>query len=185
MTFPRSLTSFELPKHTPWGPAESGSEYAPGIIFVHTPGHGGFILDSKQNGKVHEAWRQNDCTYEKDCNWAIVSITFPELFNESENSNADQILRNWLPYEYMTVTNKNIKTEESRFLRQQAFKEKNNENYVVISAEGRGDVVKVTATKGGDRRSEDKKNFIVSRDEYIIGENGFVIDLQKHLEISV
>ena len=184
MTARENLLPNELPKHTPWGAADSGERYDEGIIRVGTPGHGGFLLDDKANSQVHQAWRRSDRAYEEDGDWAIVAASFPDLFSEEEKDRADKILRNWKPDQYTAVTGTPLQLAESMKLRQRKFEVDNKTNYVAVSAIGKGDLVKVTAALGGDRNSKDRKTFMVPRGEYTHGENGFVIDPAKHPEIA-
>lgn len=178
------LSSSELPKHSPWGVPDSGEQYGEGVICVGTPSHGGFILDHERNKKIHSAWRREDRTYEEDGDWAIVAHTYPEMFEEHQINRADQILRNWRPHEYAKVTGKTVPLEESHVLRRERFDEENKDRYVAVAAEGRGDLVKVTATRGGNRSSSDRKTFMVPRGEYKNGELSFVIDQARHPELT-
>jgi hypothetical protein len=71
---------------TPWGTADFATEYAPGITFFETPGHGGFCLSPERNAEVlakFPGFRPFSGAvgwYEEDCDWSAVALTFPDLF---------------------------------------------------------------------------------------------------------
>lgn len=88
----------ETPKlETPWGMADSVKTIAKGIIFVSTPGHGGFRLDQKRQAKVPDYMRTPDGWYEEDCEWSIVATVFPECFSETNLGLAKKTLKNYYP----------------------------------------------------------------------------------------
>jgi hypothetical protein len=183
MTLQRDyLLTSELPKSTIWGTPDTGRRYGEGVILVNTPGHGGFILSPEVNAKVHSAWRTDDRCYEEDSDWSIVAITFPEMFTEAELVRAHVTARNWMPHQYMEATGAVVTPEESSKLRLELLAEQNKDKLVVTSAIGRGDLVKVTATIGGDR-SLKGRTFMVPKDEYKRIEGGFVVDPARHPEI--
>ena len=66
---------------TPWGAAQSSKKLAVGVMVYGTASHGGIHLSTKKNALVHYVWRDLDGWYEEDCGWAIVAVTFPELFS--------------------------------------------------------------------------------------------------------
>lgn len=85
---------------TPWGLADFITVVAPGIVFVTTPSHGGYILDDERNAKVLERFPfepgEKTMTpptfYEEDCEWAFVCATFPELFPRRAHDAAEATL---------------------------------------------------------------------------------------------
>ena len=58
---------------TPWGPAQTAIEFAPGIISYTTAGHGGIWLSPERQKAL--AWPDNflrdPAWWEEDCDWAI------------------------------------------------------------------------------------------------------------------
>lgn len=72
-------------QHTPWGPAQTSREVAPGITEVSTASHGGLHLSP-------DLWRQltdkipyvaqyaPPCWLEEDCDYCVAVLAFPELF---------------------------------------------------------------------------------------------------------
>lgn len=170
---------------TPWGSAQEAMRYGDGVVSVSTPGHGGFLLDEARNQEVHPAWRNDDRAYEEDCDWAIVTHTFPDLFTDRERSQADSSLRRWRPDEYMAVTGIRIDAAESHILSEREFLSRNADRYVVISARASKEegMIACTATRGGVRRDLDKAPvFLVPAEEYAgKGPHGFVIDEDRHV----
>ena len=86
---------------TPWGMADSRENYAPGVSFYSTPGHGGFRVTGAALARIPAQLRQTAYAprgwYEEDCDWAIVALAFPELFTESERDQAQETLRRYMP----------------------------------------------------------------------------------------
>lgn len=70
--------------YTPWGKADYSETKALGIVFYATPSHGGFKLSETRQEEMPEEWRSRDSYYEEDCEWCVVALTFPDLFNEFE-----------------------------------------------------------------------------------------------------
>ena len=75
---------------SPWGSVQERKVYAPGIGSVSTAGHGGFYIT--QHAAV-ERRLPTACTsrginqggfywFEEDCDWAILAILLPELWNQ-------------------------------------------------------------------------------------------------------
>ena len=67
---------------TRWGRAEEAAVYAPGIVWVTTPSHGGFWISPERLAKMPERLRalsvSRDCWFEEDCAWCAVPLAFPE-----------------------------------------------------------------------------------------------------------
>ncbi len=181
----------EIGKSTPWGKADSGTIYGPGVVAYGTSRHGGFKLDAKANSLVHPALRNKGGWYEEDCEWAKVGWTFQALFTTMEVSRARKSLIEWLPHEFMAATGEVLGLADSRKLREEAFAAATVDKWVVISALGRddGDVTCI-ATLGGQREQHDgpaveERTFIVPKAEYGLREFNFVIDEARHREIEV
>jgi hypothetical protein len=80
---------------TPWGTPDRVEQVAEGIVFVSTMSHGGFYLSADRNAKVSLAWRRGsfngramDGWYEEDSDYALVVLSFPELFDERQKGEA-------------------------------------------------------------------------------------------------
>jgi hypothetical protein len=71
--------------HTPWGAADHvkplGNE---GILQVDTPSHGGLFVPRELYRKMPAALQCNvyggGTWFEEDCEWALVALAFPHLF---------------------------------------------------------------------------------------------------------
>lgn len=158
----------KIPVSTPWGKPQSCNELAEGILSISTAGHGGFKLDRKHNAQVNALWRKAGGWYEEDCEWAIVAITFPKLFNESQMQQAVYSLKNWHPVVYTQITGIPVLLEESFSLREEAFAKASVGQYVSNSAFGAWangvpeGFVAVYAIRDG----KDKKAFLVPEKTY-------------------
>jgi len=74
---------------TPWGRSQGGTLYAEGVVAHSAAGHGGFRLSAERNSKVLPMLRDEGGWYEEDACWAIVAITFPDLFTALERRHAN------------------------------------------------------------------------------------------------
>ncbi len=70
--------------NTPWGRADYVREIGNGILSVSTPSHGGYYVPPAMVARMPEAARATFCGvsgwFEEDCDWALVAMSFPELF---------------------------------------------------------------------------------------------------------
>lgn len=75
---------------TPWGHSDTATQYAPGIVFYETPNHGGFHLSHQRRAEMPKLLRQfrgysgDPQWYEEDCDWAVVALAFPSMFDGKE-----------------------------------------------------------------------------------------------------
>jgi len=101
-----------MSKQTPWGRADSATEYAPGIVFYSTPSHGGFHVDRSLVSEIPAPLRglsgYPQTWYEEDCAWAVVAYVFPFAFLgkmsdcptvEAIKTQAREVLTRWYPEE--------------------------------------------------------------------------------------
>ena len=79
------------------------TNYAEGIISHSTSGHGGFHLSPDRNRSVDASVRSTGGWYEEDCEWAIVALTFPEIFTGYERRCAEDIAKNTFPCFWETL----------------------------------------------------------------------------------
>lgn len=86
---------------TPWGYADTVEDIAPGIKFVSTPSHGGFILSDERKAQVPEHYREyaaswskgwGDNYYEEDVAALAVLVTFPDVFDTDNIEDAQVML---------------------------------------------------------------------------------------------
>jgi len=175
------------PKRTPWGPAQSATEYDRNVVFVSTASHGGFRVKAVANEAIPEPYRNANGWYEEDCEWAKVAAGLPHLFTDHERRAADRTLRNWFPDAYEAVNGVVLAEGESYVKDERLFAERHKDDFIVVSAiRVDGTTVKCTARKGGrDGGSQEVREFLVPAEEYA-GRSpfGFIIDLERHEEIT-
>lgn len=99
--------------NTPWGGSQMAVIYAEGIVAHSTAGHGGVHLSPERNAKVHPALRNEVPWYEEDAEWAIVAISFPDIFTTYERSMADKTIRNAWPAAWEEIYGRSLAEGES------------------------------------------------------------------------
>ncbi|AYD04838.1 hypothetical protein [Neorhizobium sp. NCHU2750] len=172
---------------TPWGSSQMAVIYAEGVVAHSTAGHGGFHLSADRNAKIHPPLRKGTPWYEEDCEWAIVALTFPDLFTAYERSLADKTFRNTWPDEWEAIQGAKLAEGESWTKDRRAFDESHAADYIVMSAifsDQHPGMTEVVAVLGGKRQPDhDERRFLVPSDEYAgRGRFGFVIDPDRHAE---
>ncbi|HHV67264.1 MAG TPA: hypothetical protein GXX48_06425 [Ochrobactrum intermedium] len=172
---------------TPWGASQMAVIYADGVIAHSTAGHGGFHLSADRNGRVHPLLRKDTPWYEEDSEWAILALSFPDLFTGYERSLADKTIRNTWPDEWEAIHGCELTEGESWAKDRRAFDQRHAADYIVTSAIFSGQypgMTEVVAVVGGRRKSDnDERRFLVPSDEYAQrGRFGFVIDPGRHAE---
>ncbi|SJM34478.1 DUF7007 domain-containing protein [Mesorhizobium delmotii] len=182
----RALGRRDIPggAHTPWGPSQGGTVYAEGVTSYSTAGHGGFKLSAERNRKVHSILRASGGWYEEDECWAIIAITFPNLFTALERRYAEQTIKDSWPDVWEAIFGAILAPGESRKKDQRAFEAEHAADWIVVSAitsEEQKGFVECVATPGGKRGTgTEERRFLVPADEYDIGRFGFVIDPDRH-----
>ncbi|MGQ8633923.1 DUF7007 domain-containing protein [Agrobacterium sp. DKPNP3] len=172
---------------TPWGASQMAVIYADGVIAHSTAGHGGFHLSADRNGKVHPLLRKDCPWYEEDSEWAIVALSFPELFTGYERSMAERTISNtWLDA-WEAIYGCELAEGGSWIKDQRAFDQRHAKDYIVRSAifsDQNPGMTEVVAVVGGRRKLDnDERRFLVPSDEYAQrGRFGFVIDTGRHAE---
>lgn len=180
---------------TPWGKAQHVKPLAEGIVNIDTARHGGIKLSGSRNAQIYEPLRRRGGWYEEDCEWTIVAAYFPELFVDSvvnvatvdeARDRAWSSVRDWFPHEYMAITGSQLSEGESFLYDRELFQQRHADDWVVISASGEGETVRVVATRGGTRKpGAEQASFRVSSEEYDRrGRHGFVIDPRRHARID-
>ncbi len=172
---------------TPWGGSQMAVIYAEGVVAHSTAGHGGFHLSAARNAKVHPLLRKDTPWYEEDCEWAIVALSFPDLFTAHERSTAEKIIRNTWPDAWETICGGELVEGESWAKDRRAFDQRHTADYIVTSAifsDQNPGMTEVVAVVGGNRKSDDdERRFLVPSDEYAGRSRfGFVIDPARHAE---
>ncbi len=107
---------------TPWGTAQYSKQYARGIMWYSTAGHGGFHLSPSINRQVPEALRIEDGWYEEDCDWALVAVAFPDIFVK-EYAEALSAMKNWHPDRYEKHFGIELRPDESYMKRRELAKQ--------------------------------------------------------------
>ncbi|SCX31549.1 DUF7007 domain-containing protein [Agrobacterium rosae] len=172
---------------TPWGVSHMAVIYADGVVSHMTSCHGGFRLSTDRNAKVHPLLRKDTPWYEEDCEWAIVAVTFPDLFTTYERSMAEKTVRNKWPDAWEMIYGCVLAEGESWAKDRRAFDQCHRNNFVVTSAILSGQnagMTEVVAVINGDRKPGNHgRRFLVPSEEYAgRGRFGFVIDHARHVE---
>jgi hypothetical protein len=173
--------------NTPWGGSQMAVVYAEGVVAHLTSGHGGFHLSADRNARVHPLLRKDTPWYEEDSEWAIVAISFPDLFTTYERSMAEKIFRNTWPDVWEKIRGCSLAEGESWAKDRRAFDQRHAADFVVTSAirsEQHAGMTEVVAIVGGGCiHGGEERRFLVASDEYAgRGRFGFVIDLARHAE---
>lgn len=172
---------------TPWGGSQMAVVYTEGVVAHMTSGHGSFHLSTERNAKVHPLLRKDTPWYEEDCEWAIVAMSFPDLFTAYERSTAEKIIRNTWPDAWEQIHGRSLAEGESWARDRRAFDQRHAADYIAMSAilsDQRSGMTEVVAKIGGGHiRGGEERRFLVASNEYAgRGQFGFVIDLARHTE---
>jgi len=169
---------------TPWGVSQDATVYAEGVESHTTAGHSGFKLSDERNGRVHPLLRAKDGWYEEDCAWAIVAITFPDLFTGFERRCAERSIKDSWPDAWETIFGFVLAPGESYEKDRRAFHEVHAEDWILnsgITSDHREGFIECVAMPGGRRGAgAEERRFLVPAKEYAAGRFGFVIDPCRH-----
>lgn len=170
---------------TPWGGSRLATIYAEGVISHSTSGHGGFHLSPDRNLQVDASVRSSGGWYEEDCEWAIVALTFPDLFTGYEQRCADDTARNTFPNYWEKLRGRRLSSGESWSKDRAEFDRLHVDDWIVISAiisTYHSGMTEVVAAQGGKRDVQrGERRFLIPHDEYGQRDRfGFVIDLSRH-----
>lgn len=171
--------------NTPWGASQGATLYTGGIVCHSTAGHGGFHLSAERNREVNPLLRAADGWYEEDECWAIVAITYPQLFTAFERRCAERTIKDSWPDAWEAISETILLPGESREKDRRTFEHDHGARWVVtaaISSTHQKGFVEVVATLGGKRqRGVEERRFLVPADEYRLGRFfGFVVDEERH-----
>jgi hypothetical protein len=88
---------------TPWGPAQTSDELAPGVVHYTTASHGGYCVSGAALARMEpflralptfcHATTADSAWYEEDVDWAVVALAFPELFDGCHLWHAERTVR--------------------------------------------------------------------------------------------
>jgi hypothetical protein len=122
--------------------------------------------------------------YEEDEAWAIVAITFPNLFTALERRHAERSIKDSLPDAWEAIFGAILAPGNSREKDRRAFEAEHATDWIVVAAitsEQQKGFVECIATSGGQRcAGAEERRFLVPADEYDIGRFGFVINPDRH-----
>lgn len=88
------ITRKPPPKDTPWGFWQEARQHAPGIVFVSTPGHGGFHLDEERQKEAHvrigrlPTFTGSQAWLEEDQDAVLVYLIWPEYASDEQIAEA-------------------------------------------------------------------------------------------------
>lgn len=170
---------------TPWGASQLASIYAEGIVAHMTAGHGGFRLSAERNAEVMPPLRIDSGWYEEDDAWAIVALTFPDLFTGYERKLADRTIRDKWPDEWEAIHGRPLQPGESTGKDRRDFERQHAGDWIVASAitsSYQPEMVEVVAVLGARQgKHVQERRFLVPTAEYQArGPFGFVIDEGRH-----
>ncbi|MCP3468142.1 hypothetical protein [Bradyrhizobium sp. CCGUVB23] len=170
--------------HTPWGLSQGSTVYAEGVASHSTAGHGGFKLSAERNRFVHHMLRSKGGWYEEDAEWAIVAITFPDLFTAFERRCAEKTIKDRWPDAWEAIFGTILQPGESREKDRRGFEQAHARDWIVVSAitsKHASGFVETVATLGAKRGpGTEERRFLVPSNEYHVGRFGFVIDEARH-----
>lgn len=93
-----------LARNGHWGKIDSTEEIAPGIVFVTTSRHEGFILNYDRYCEMHPTLRKasftNDQCFEGDCSACAVVIMWSHLFSQDSRVIAYKSWDTWYAPKY-------------------------------------------------------------------------------------
>lgn len=181
----KALGRREIRSHanTPWGLSQGATVFDEGVVCHSTAGHGGFHLSPERNGEVHPMLGSRTGWYEEDAEWAVVALTFPQLFTSYERKCADRTIRDSWPDAWETIFGRTLAPRESHEKDRRAFEREHAADWVVVSAitsDHHPGFVEVIATIGGKRGAGEERRYLVPSAEYRVDRFGFVVDPSRH-----
>lgn len=195
MAAANTFVSTPTPTYSPWGGVQHATEIGPGLWSVSTAGHGGMLLSPERNAVMPDYLRADSGWYEEDCEWSLVALVFPELFDAEAQESAHVSARHWRPDEYERFTGRTIAPGESYQRDRTVFYRDNPEAWVTSSAwgdwaawvpDGMVGVVARQGKPGSANYNLSERYFLVTEGEYRATTPvvGFVLDLDRHQEIA-
>jgi hypothetical protein len=175
---------FHSRETTPWGLSQGATAYAEGVVFHSAASHGGFHLSEERNTLVDHRLLRHNGWYEEDAEWAIVALTFPNLFTSLERRSADQTVKDTWPDAWEAIKGTILEPGQSFEKDRRAFHNRHAEDWIVVSAirsDHHPGYVETIATRAGTRGpSVEERRFLVPIADYDPRRFGFVIDPMQH-----
>jgi hypothetical protein len=138
-----NFASTPAPAHTLWDAPDMATQRLPGVWWVTTASHGGFVLSDERQAAMPEALRLDSMYYEEDVNWSLVVIGFEAEFAKVKDQNFDierdlahQTARHWRPSQYGAFTGEVITPSDSYVLKKVGILEASIGEIGVRSASG-------------------------------------------------
>lgn len=189
---------------TPWGPAQSATEDAPGIVFASTGGHGGFKLSPERNAGIPTDLRNKNGWYEEDCESNIVAMYYPEAFPHVGGSaqelsdGAERSVKDYFPDQYTKATGIELTEADSSTLRdrakaanEQAYREEHKDEFVSTGwgSDYDGSWVPEGYYAIEARREADgeKRQFLIPKEECISDHmlrRAVLVDPRRHRDVT-
>lgn len=120
----RTFASTAAPVHTLWDAPDMATQRLPGVWWVKTPSHGGFVLSDERQAAMPGALRLDSVYYEEDVNWALVILGYEAEFAAAKDPHFDieqgiahQTARHWRPQQYAAFTGQVITASDSYVLK--------------------------------------------------------------------
>lgn len=88
------MTNLSTVNPCPWGAPQSVKTFAPGIQYVETAGHGGFIISNERLAEMNPILcnccflKSHPWAFEEDCAWCAVVLQWPEHFSNAQIASA-------------------------------------------------------------------------------------------------
>ena len=102
MTETKTYYEIDFVPPSPWGPAQSTTQIAPGIYWISTASHGGYYISQERLADMPQKYKQlvwikdRPNWFEEDCAWIAVVLTWPKLFSKAVvNAALDLEGRTW------------------------------------------------------------------------------------------
>ncbi len=119
-----AFASTPAPVHTLWDTPDMATQRLPGVWWVKTPSHGGFVMSDERQAAMPDALRLDSIYYEEDVNWTLVILAFEDEFAalkdphfDIERGIAHQTARHWRPQQYGAFTGQIITPSDSYVLK--------------------------------------------------------------------
>lgn len=196
-----------MSKSSPWGAVQDSRTIAPGIRWVSTASHGGYLLDAGRQARMPEYMRAASWAgpgaYEEDCDWCMPALIFSAEFTAGIEKAAEMLaeaestLRNWHPKVWEKFYGRELKPGESMKNDEARSKAENAGNLVTVAAWGDwhksvpAGMCALAACAGGRNKagqySGALRYFMVPHADYTAEPRplcGFVVDPAKYQEVA-
>lgn len=171
---------------TPWGACEEAVSYGEGVISYSTARHGGFWVSPERQAKMPPALYRDTQWYEEDCEQALVTLSFQELFTSYEISAAEETLKRYFPDRWERHYGQLLEDDHAQNEILEMSKHDLEPLLVMSAVEDPNDpsMVRVVAALNGDP-SGGTRVFLVPAQEFDCHEDeNFIVDPDRHEEVD-